>query len=212
MTTATDARQPEMGLDFDKVWATIQEMAKQIKESGGETDRKLRETAQHIRESSEKTDRLIEKLTRETSKQIGDLGGRFGELAEHLVAPGILKKFNALGYGFTKCGANVMIEDKSLNLALEIDLFLENGDCAAAVEVRENLKADDVKDHMNRMEKLRRYADTRRDLRKFYGAVAGAVIPSGVREFALKKGLCVIAQSGDTMTIDVPEGFKLKAW
>jgi exonuclease VII large subunit len=201
---ATDARQPEMGLDFDKVWATIQETAQRIRESGEETHRKFQETAQRIRESneetnrkfqetdqriressqriresneetdrkfqetdrriresSEKTDRLIEKLTKETNKQIGDLGGRFGELAEHLIAPGILKKFNTLGYGFTKCSPNVMIEDDSLNLALEIDLFLENGDCAVAVEVKANLKTGHVENHMNRMEKLRRYADAR---------------------------------------------------
>jgi hypothetical protein len=62
------------------------------------------------------------------------------------------------------------------------------------------------------MEKLRRYADARKDMRKFYGAVAGAVISKGVREFALKNGFYVIAQSGDTMTIDVPEGFTPKAW
>jgi hypothetical protein len=133
-------------------------------------------------------------------------------LAEHLVAPGIVKKFKALAYGFTRCSPNASLEDDSLNLALEIDLFLENGDCAMAVEVKANLKTGDVKDHMNRMEKLHRYADAHKDSRKFYGAVAGAIISKEVKEFALKNGFYVIAQSGDTMTIDVPEGFKPKAW
>jgi hypothetical protein len=237
MTTVTGTRQPEMGLDFDKVWAVVQEIAKQIKESNEETDRKfqettqkIQETAQKMRESNEETDRklqetakqiketndetarLMQKLTKETNKQIGDLGGRFGELAEHLVSPGIVKKFNALGYGFTRCSPNASFEDTSLNLALEIDLFLENGDCAMSVEVKANLKTGDVKDHKNRMEKLRRYAIAHKDSRKFYGAVAGAVISKEVREFALKNGFYVVAQSGDTMTVDVPEGFKPKAW
>jgi exonuclease VII large subunit len=237
MTTVTDTRQPEMGLDFDKVWAVVQEIAKQIKETNKETDRKFQETAQKMREASEETDRklqetaqkmreaseetdrklqetarLMQKLTKETNKQIGDLGGRFGELAEHLVAPGIVKKFNALGYGFTRCSPSASFEDASLDLALEIDLFLENGDCAMSVEVKANLKTGDVKDHMNRMEKLRRYASAHKDSRKFYGAVAGAVISKEVREFALKTGFYVVAQSGDTMTINVPEGFKPKAW
>jgi hypothetical protein len=223
-----------MGLDFDKVWALLQEIAKQIKETneetdrrmqklgeetdrrmqklGEETDRKLQETAKQIKETNDETARLMEKLTKETNKQIGNLGSRFGELAEHLVAPGIVKKFNTLGYGFTRCNSNTSFEDESLNLALEIDLFLENGDCAMAVEVKANLKTDDVKDHIKRMEKLHRYASAHKDSRKFYGAVAGAVISQEVREFALKNGFYVIAQSGDTMTIDVPEGFKPKAW
>jgi hypothetical protein len=33
-----------------------------------------------------------------------------------------------------------------------------------------------------------------------------------VREFAVKNGFFVVAQSGDTMNIDVPEGFKPKEW
>jgi hypothetical protein len=219
-----------MGLDFDKVWAVVQEIAKQMKEtneetdrrmqkSSEETDRKLQETAQKIREASEETDRkfqetdrLMRKLIKETNKQIGDLGSRLGELTEHLVSPGIEKKFNTLGYGFTRCNPNALFEDESLNLALEVDLFLENGDCAMAVEVKANLKTGDVKDHMNRMEKLRRYANAHKDSRKFYGSVAGAVISKEVREFALKKGFYVIAQSGDTMAVDVPEDFKPKAW
>jgi hypothetical protein len=140
------------------------------------------------------------------------LGGHFGKLVEHLVAPGIVKKFNALGYGFTRCSSSALFEDESLNLAMEIDLFLENGDCAIAVEVKANLKTDDVKDHINRMKKLQRYAEAHKDSRKFYGAVAGAIIPKEVREFALKNGFYVIAQSGDTMIIDVPDGFKPKTW
>jgi hypothetical protein len=252
MTTATDTGQPEMGLTFEKVWATIQETSKKMRESREETERMMREsreetermmrasreeTDRKMRESREETERVMQeawrkmqessaetdrifreserrmdKMFKETNKKLGELGGRFGELAEHLVAPGILKKFNALGYGFDKCSPNVSIESKALDLALEIDLFLENGDCAMAVEVKAKLKTDDIKDHITRMEKLRCYANAHKDARKFYGAVAGAVIPKEVKEFSLKNGIYVVAQSGDTMTIDVPKGFKPKNW
>jgi hypothetical protein len=37
-----------------------------------------------------------------------------------------------------------LFENESLNLALEIDLFLKNGDRAMAVEVKANLKTGDV--------------------------------------------------------------------
>jgi hypothetical protein len=36
------------------------------------------------------------------------------------------------------------------------------------------------------MNTLRRYADARQDTRKFYGAVAGAIINDNVKEYALK--------------------------
>jgi hypothetical protein len=62
------------------------------------------------------------------------------------------------------------------------------------------------------MEKLRAYADEHRDSRKFLGAVAGAVIPEGVKPFAIKNGFFVIEQAGDTARIDVPDGFIPREW
>jgi adenine-specific DNA methylase len=129
-----------------------------------------------------------------------------------MVAPNLVKKFNALGFTFTKYGPNVAISDETRNLAAEVDIFLENGDCAIAVEVKVQVDVDDVKEHAERMETLRHYADARQDTRKFYGAVAGAIIHDSVRKYALKSGFYVISQSGDTMEIDVPEGFNPRAW
>jgi hypothetical protein len=129
-----------------------------------------------------------------------------------LVVPNLVEKFNALGFDFSKYGQNIAISDRSKNLAAEVDVFLENGDCAIAVEVKAQLKIDDIKEHVERMEILRRYADARQDTRKFYGAVAGAIIHDNVKEYALKTGFFVISQSGDTMNIVVPEGFKPRAW
>jgi hypothetical protein len=37
-------------------------------------------------------------------------------------------------------------------------------------------------------------------------------MPSSVKTAALKEGLYVITQTGDTVKIDVPEGFVPKAW
>jgi hypothetical protein len=77
-TPMTDARQPEIGLDFDKVWAVVQEIAKQIKETNEETDRRLQKSGEETDRKLRETAQLMQKLTKETNKQIGDLGGRFG--------------------------------------------------------------------------------------------------------------------------------------
>ncbi|MDR1622431.1 MAG: hypothetical protein LBS00_08665 [Synergistaceae bacterium] len=133
-------------------------------------------------------------------------------MVEHLVAPNLVEKFNALGFVFTKYGLDIAISDKTRKLATEIDVFLENGDCAIAVEVKAQPKIDDIKEHVERMETLRRYADAHQDARKFYGAVAGAVVHDNVKEYALKTGFYVISQSGDTMNIDVPKDFGARVW
>ncbi|MDR1621024.1 MAG: hypothetical protein LBS00_01475, partial [Synergistaceae bacterium] len=79
-----------------KVWAMFQE-----------TDRKFQTVAQQMRESSEKTERFMQKLSaetnrkmQETNEQLGRLDNRFGELAEHLVAPGIFGEIQRLGVCF----------------------------------------------------------------------------------------------------------------
>jgi hypothetical protein len=213
MTTATQPREPEMGLTFEKVWAMFQETDRQIRElseENKETDRQMRETDRKIREMNEETNRKI----RETNKHIGDLGHRFGELAEHLVAPNIAEKFNALGFQFSHISTELreIFRDKSNQATAEIDILLENKESIVGVEVKSKPSDDDVKDHVLRLEKLRHYKDEIGDKRKIHGALAGAIMTDTVRNAALKAGLYVITQTGDTVKIDVPKGFVPKVW
>jgi hypothetical protein len=206
MITET-TREPEMGLTFEKVWAMFQETDRRMRETDRrmqETDRMMQETARRMQE----TDRRMQ----ETDRKISKLGGRLGELVEHLVAPNILEKFNDMGFRFGKIGLDVLFKDAGLSPVAEVDILLENGDTALAVEVKSKLTADDVQEHVDRMGKLRRYADEHGDRRRLIGAVAAAVIPAGVKPFALKNGVYVLEQTGDTVCIDVPEGFRPKEW
>jgi hypothetical protein len=187
-TEPTGQREPQMGLTFEKVWAMFQE-----------TDRKFEETRRELKDSSKRLDR-----------QIGDLGNKFGAVVEHMMIPNIKEKFNALGYEFGKVSSNILIETKEDGTIAEVDIFLENGDCTMAVEVKSQPNAYDVDAHCERMEKLRTYSDKHNDKRKLYGALAGAIISDSARNYALKKGLYVIEQSGDTVTIIEPSG--AKAW
>jgi hypothetical protein len=189
MSTET-SREPQMGLTFEKVWAMFQETDRRIREMSRETDQQIRET-----------DRKISKL-----------GSRVGELVEHLVAPNLLEKFKGYGFQFRKTSIDVEIKDADNSLLAEVDVLLENGSVALAVEVKSKLTVDDIKEHIDRMGKLRVYADEHRDSRKFLGAVAGAIIPEGVKPFAIKSGFFVIEQAGDTAKIDVPDGFIPREW
>ncbi|MDR1429086.1 MAG: hypothetical protein LBI85_02250, partial [Spirochaetaceae bacterium] len=207
-------REPEMGLTFEKVWAMFQETelrqretARIVKETAlqmQETDRKMQETDRKMRE----TDRKMQ----ETDRKISKLGSRIGDLVEELIVPNILEKFNKLGYVFGKVAPNVRYRDSLGAYVAEVDILLENGDTALAVEVKTTLTDADVRDHLKRMEKLRLYADEHGDRRRLLGAVAGAIAPEEVKAFAVKNGFFVLEQSGDTVKISVPEGFKPREW
>lgn len=226
-------REPVRGLTFEDVWAMFQETDRKFQETDRkfqETDRRIeemfakrdresKETYQRIEEifakrdrEFEKTERLIQKLTEKTDKQLGELGNRFGELAEHLVTPNITEKFRALGYTFTKAGPDVKFTDAQGKTLTEVDVWLENGEFALAVEVKSYLRIQDVKDHINRMEILRKYLDERRDTRKLLGAAAGAIVKTPVRNYTLEQGFYVIEQSGDTVKIEAPQGFTPRIW
>jgi hypothetical protein len=193
-------REPEMGLTFEKVWAMFQESDRRMKE----TDRIVKETARQMKE----TDRKM----KETDRKISSLGSRLGELVEEIIFPNILEKFNKLGYVFGKAGSRVRYQDPQGAYVAEVDILLENGDVVLAVEVKTTLTENDVRDHIRRMEKLRLYADGHGDKRKLLGAVAGGIASQEVKAVAVKSGFFVLEQSGDTVKISVPKGFKPKEW
>ncbi|MDR1516142.1 MAG: hypothetical protein LBS45_10640 [Synergistaceae bacterium] len=227
MTTTAQTREPEMGLTFEKVWAMFQESEKRMQKMSEETDRKLRETDELIKDNARRiketdlllkeTDLLIKETGRqmkETDRQIGKLGNRFGELAEHLVAPNIVQKFNAQGFHFDDISGlrRVIHDEESGQQIAEFDILLENGDSIVGVEVKSKPSQSDVKDHARRLRILRLNKDKKNDKRKIYGALAGAIMPDAVKTAALKMGMFVITQTGDTVKIDVPEGFIPKTW
>ncbi|MDR2766842.1 MAG: hypothetical protein LBB82_00785 [Treponema sp.] len=192
------------GLSFEKVWAALMENREQMQE----TDRRMQETDRMIKQ----THLELEKSQNETRKIVGDLGRKFGLVVEHMFIPNLHKKFKKFGYAFEKSGPNVLIEDDTNRIYAQIDAFLENGDCAMAVEVKAQPNNSDIEEHLERMEKLRRWFDKRGDKRKLYGAVAGAIFPVNVREYTLKQGFYVIEQAGDMVDIISPPGFNPRIW
>jgi hypothetical protein len=186
-----------------------EEFDRQMEKRREEADRQMEKR----REEEEKRFQENERLLRQNQKMMSDLGRKFGKIIEHMFIPNLKENFNALGYEFEKSSPNVLIESKDHQIYTEIDVFLENGDCALAVEVKTQANIDDIREHIERMEKLRRYFDLHHDPRKLFGAVAvaAAVMPGNVHDFALKQGFYIINQTGDNLSVEEPPN-KAKAW
>ena len=199
---------------FQEIRQILKENAEFLAKSREEEAERRKEEAERRREYDEELAKSREDFDRRikiTDKIVGDLGNRFGEMVEHLVAPSIKEKFRALNMYFDHISQNHQISDNGRSLA-EIDLLLENGDIAVAVEVKSKPVRKDVDDHIRRMGVLRKKADAKNDTRKYQGAIAGAVMQDEVRDYAHKAGFYVIEQTGDTVRINIPEGFKAREW
>jgi len=205
---------------FEMIRASLRDLAEQQKETARylkenaerqrETDRQLKESAERQKENERQMKESAERLDR----QLGKLGNRFGEMVEYMVLPNLVKKFRELHFGFTIASPHATIEDEENNIFAEIDIKLENGDKVMIVEVKSKPTTEDIKEHIERMQKIRTHADLHGgDRRIFLGAVAGMIMNKNVRDFALKNGFFVIEPSGETFTITVPSGvYSPKEW
>jgi hypothetical protein len=186
---------PEWKTSVDEIWAMFRETDRRFKE----TDKQMKETAKRMKE---------------TDKRVGEITGRLGDIVEHMVVPNLVEKFRKLKFTFTRVSRDTKITDKENRVIAEIDAFLEDGDKVVAVEIKTKPKTSDVDDHVERMEKLRVYADERNDKRKYLGAIAGAVFDESVKTYALRNGFYVLEPSGETFIITEPsdKGYTAKAW
>jgi chemotaxis protein histidine kinase CheA len=205
---------------FETVWAALQEVAerqremqreaaewqeKMQREAAERQEKMQREAAERQREAAERkkeTDREM----KEFNRRFGDFTNRFGEVVEYMIAPNLQEKFRELGLTFPQTNSGSYISDYDNNIFLEIDVKLENGDKAMLVEIKTKLTTEDVKEHIERLEKMRKYADLHGDKRVFLGAVAGVVMTLNVKNYALGKGLYVVEPSGETFNITPPPG------
>jgi hypothetical protein len=195
--TAAQAAEAAKGLTFETVWTALMESRESMKASQEETERQMRESR-----------RLIEEL----SKQVSGVTGSLGQMTEAMLATKLHKKFRALGYDFERTTTRTKYF-KNDRLLAEADAALENDEYIVLVEVKTKLTVEFVKDHLERIERIRGYMDERGDKRKILGAVATGVFTESVVNYAWKHGLFVVTQTGDTAELaEPPEGFTAREW
>ena len=181
----------------EEVWEILRKLAL----SSEETNRKMQETDRKMQE----TDRKLKEVT----TAIGRLGNRLGEFVEEMVRPAVVRLFQQRGIAVHQVSRGVYAERDGD--AMEIDLLVVNSLDAVLVEVKSELKADDVKDHVSRLERFKKLFPQYAGFRVM-GAVAGMVVPEAAARFAYRQGLFVLVQSGEAMTSGNDDDFTPGVW
>ena len=192
---------------FESVWASIQESRKEMQEYWEQSEKERQEYREQLKE----TERILKEQAENNNKSIGALTNLFGDMTEAMVAPKICRKFEELGLYFPKANPNSRLDDWVNNISFEVDIMLENGEKAMLIEVKTKLTKERINKHIQRLKKMRKYADLSGDKRTFLGAVAGIVVTDETRKYALSKGLYFIEYAGETFYITPPKG-EPKEW
>ena len=177
-----------------------------------DTDRKFKDTDRKFKDTDRKfqeTERVLrEKLDRVTNA-IGKLGNRLGDFIEEAVRPAAVRLFRERGIEVHE--VHQQVSASRGGEGIEVDLLVINDEDAIAIECKSLLSVDDVKEHRERLARLKRllpaYAGKR-----MLGAVAAMVIPEEVALYAMRQGFFVIGQSGEHLVIRNDPAFQPKAW
>jgi hypothetical protein len=202
----------ETNKELSKAHQEFKEEQKAIQAAQKETDRILKELSAEIKETS----REIKEVQKETAREIkavntsiGRLSNRLGEFVEEAVRPSAVRLFRERGIDVHEVHQNVTSDREGS--AFEIDLLVVNNQDVVAIECKSNLSIDDVNEHLERLEKIKRFLPDHVN-KRISGAVAGMVIPANVATYAIKKGLYVIGQNGEHLELRNEKSFAAKTW
>ena len=182
----------------------------ELRESQKETDRQLKETDHQLRESQTETDRQLQEVGRklkETTRQLDDLGNKFGSFAEGMALPSMSKLFlDDLGMASFAPRQKRKVNGQSL----ELDGFAY-GDreqpVAYVIEVKSHLKQEDIGQVLKTIEAFPKFFPDHAH-RIVYGVIVAVDVADNARNLALKEGLYLARLSEDAFSLQVPRNFK----
>ena len=193
---------------LDDVWKLFQESDKKFQETREEIREMFQETNKQF-QATDKRFQATDKKIKEVTKNIGRLGNKLGDFIEEMVRPAAVRLFRERGIDVHEVYQNVSATRD--NEGIEIDLLVVNDNNVIAIECKSTLGIDDINDHLQRLEKLKRllpaYANKR-----LMGAVTAMIIPENVANYAYRNGLYVIGQTGDQLVVRNDLKFKAKIW
>ena len=210
-------------LTYEKVLELFKETDKKFKDTDKkfkDTDKKFKDTDKRIEESLKKSreefDEELKQSRKEFDERMKKLDGKFGNIlgsfVEGLIEPKLKELFIARNIPLREVHKNIEIYNNKNEKQAEIDLLLVNKEYSLAVEIKTTLTVEDVKNHIQRLDKLQKYPIRTILNTKLLGAVAGIKIESDADKYAYRQGLFVLKQKGEIVEIANDEKFQPKEW
>jgi hypothetical protein len=188
--------QAETDAKFKETEARFKETDAKLEKLFAETDAKFKETDARLEKLFAKTDAKL----KEVGRQLGDIGHSSGDAAEEFFY-NALEENKFLGtVKFDEISKN--IKAKKHRLEDEYDIFMENGNSVAIVEVKHKVRKEHItKLISNKAENFRVLFPDYTKYKLFVG-IAGLAFDHKTEEYAAENGIVVLKQKGEVMQID----------
>ena len=170
------------------------ELRNELKESRESVDKQIKETNEQMKATDKKLKSLgihLDGITKTT-----------GEEVEEFFYSSLVSKGLKLGdMNFDVATKNLLA--KKDGKSHEIDIFLENGNSVAIIEVKNKVKQRSLEQLDNIIENFYEFHPAFKNY-KIQGAIAGKIFSDDLQKRALKKGFVVLTQQGNHLETKLP--------
>jgi hypothetical protein len=204
-----------MELTLDNIWAILMENAKQIAaitEERKKTAEERRKAAEEREKAREKDLQANNRMLKELGRKIAELGDVLGLYAESQVRERIKHLFDKRGIHLDSVMYHYQQETKNGEFLYEIDILLVNSEYAVITEVKNQLKKDDVDEHIARMEKCTITPPKGAKDKILLGCIGAMIVSPEVETYAKRQGFYLLKPSGESVKMANPANFKHKEW
>jgi hypothetical protein len=178
------------------------------------TDQELRDLVANLARSSgelQKAQAETERQIRQTNKQLGELGNKFGSFAEGMALPSMQKVlYERFGMGIVLPRAKSRLNGHSLEVdTLAYDSV--NQEEAYVVEVKSHLTSEGIQQILQTIARVPKFFPHLAN-RKIYGILAAVHASEQIKNEVLNQGLYLARISDETFKLQVPKKFQAKAF
>ncbi len=179
-----------------EIWKLFREDREQLREMREQSQKADERLSAQFRETDARLDRRFRETDAALRRLEGMFGIQWGRMMEALVQPAALQLFRT--WGIEVHHTSRRVESQVNGHHMELDIVLENDVDTVVIEVKSLVKVPDVDDLLTDLSKLPTYF-ARFAGRHVYGAIAGLEFAEGADAYAFRRGLFVLALSGEGM-------------
>lgn len=153
----------------------------------------------------------LAKTVKQTNKQLGELGNKFGSFAEGMALPSMQKVlYERFGMGIVLPRAKSRLNGHTLEVdTLAYDSV--NQEEAYVVEIKSHLTSEGIEQILQTIARVPKFFPHLAN-RKIYGILAAVHISEQVKNEVLNNGLYLARISDETFRLQVPKKFQAKAF